>query len=264
MYAGKQWHPPGHWTKETRDAHQRSMDLLHSITDGANFMERIVGYHGLDRILIKGKSRRTYLIETRPHYETQYEDEMGIFDELTWRFSITAGARKKDVMTMNKYSVSLCIHPDGRHRLLPVGDQIAALALSLSNDTTTAMRIPLLAQFLVSSRDVLENVCQFSEDGVIYDEYHDGEYDDESDDEWMVEELELLEEPIMNIHQLYAQAYHLDVNEFETQDSIEDRAFERWSEELEDDALQGNTASPWHHNEERVWKLEERLLSGRK
>jgi len=261
MYAEKQWHPPGHWAKETRDAHQRSMDLLQSVTDGTNCMERIAGHHGLDRILIKGKSRRTYLIETRPHYDTQFDDEMGMFDELSWRFSITAGARKKDVLTMNKFSVSICIHPDARHRMLPVGDQIAALALSLSNDTTTAMRIPLLAQFIISPRRVLENVCQFSEEGVIFDDYHDDEYDD--DDEWMAEELELLETPMINIHEFYAQAYHLDVNEFETQDSVEDRAFERWSAALEDDTMQCKP-SPWHHSEERIWKLEEDLLNGRK
>ena len=262
MHAGNQWHPPGHWTKEMRDAHHRSMDLLHSITDESDCIERLEGPIGLDRILIKGNSRRTYLIETRPHYEVQFEDEMGMFDELTWRFSITAGARKKDVVTMNKYSVSLCIHPDGRHRLLPVGDQIAALTLSLSNDTTTAMRIPLLAQFLVSPRRMLESVCQFSEEGVIFDDYHDGEYDDE--DEWMAEELELTEMPILDIHEFYAQAYYLDVNEFETQESIEERAFERWSAEVEDDNLQRDNTAPWHHNEERVWKLEEQLLKGRK
>ena len=162
---------------------------------------------------------------------------------------------------MNKFCVSICIHPNTRHRMLPVGDQIAALALSLSNDTTTAMRIPLLAQFIVSPRRVLENVAQFSEEGVILDEYPDDEYDD--DDEWMAEELELSETPMIDIHEFYAQAYHLDVNLFETQDSVEDLAFERWSAALEDDTMQCNS-SPWHHSEERIWKLEEDLLNGRK
>lgn len=262
MSKATQWYPPGHWTKEIRAAHQRSMDLLQSITDESDSMERLVGNHGFDRILIKGKSRRTYLIETQPHYDTQFDAEMGMFEELSWRFFITAGARKTDVLSLNSFSVSLCIHPGGRHCLLPVGDQIAALALSLKNDSITAMRIPLLAQFLVSPRSALENVYQFSEEGVIFEDPHDVEFDE--DDEWMAEELELMEAPILEVHEYYAQAYHIDVNEFETHYIAEDSEFDRWSAELEDHAIQSNKTEPWHHNEEKVWSLEERLLSGRK
>ena len=55
-------------------------------------------------------------------------------------------------------------------RALPIGDQVAALALALQNDKTTAMRIPLLAQFIVSPREALRDVYQFSEEGVVMED----------------------------------------------------------------------------------------------
>ena len=85
--------------------------------------------------------------------------------EVHWRTSIDAGAWKQDITERTPFMVALCMHPTQRSLNLPIGDQIAALALALQNDKTTAMRIPLLAQFIVSPREALEGVYQFSEGG---------------------------------------------------------------------------------------------------
>jgi hypothetical protein len=50
---------------------------------------------------------------------------------------------------------------------MPVGDRLAALALSLRNDRRTAMSVPLLAQFLVCKREFLQEVIVFQEEGIM-------------------------------------------------------------------------------------------------
>ena len=125
---------------------------------------------GLPSVVVRGTSRRWYRVGLHAHYVEDYVDVNGEFrevKEVLWRTNIDAGAWKQDITERTPFAVALCMHPTQRSQNLPIGDQVAALALALQNDKTTAMRIPLLAQFIVSPREALEDVYQFSEDGVI-------------------------------------------------------------------------------------------------
>jgi hypothetical protein len=128
---------------------------------------------------------------------------------------------------------------------------MAALALSLSNDKTTAMRVPLLAQFIVSPRRALEDVYQFSEEGVIMEDHMfwlPDVHEDESEDEQQ-EELATFDEAFENL------LMHMEQEE--------SQALSRWFSATEDAVGEAERPAPWHHDEDRVWQMEDDLRKGR-
>ena len=152
---------------------QRSLELLGSIVEANEWAEYIVQKHRLITIRVKGRSNRWYLIEARLNNGS---DPRLRFDFRGWRTIVMGGARKRDIIHKNRYCVNLCLstHSTGK---LPFGDKIAALCLSLHNDLTTAMTIPLLAQFIVCPRDELEKIMVFQDEMVIYREMFGGPMD---------------------------------------------------------------------------------------
>ena len=256
------WNPPGHWPKAARDAHMKSMRFLDSIAEGSDAMTLALDQQGLPRVVIRGTSRRWYRVGLHAHYVEDYVEVEGQYREVKevhWRTSIDAGPWKQDIVERTPFMVSLCMHPTQRSRHLPIGDQIAALALALQNDKTTAMRIPLLAQSIVSPRHALENVYQFSEDGVIM---HDEVYDEDDETAYMYDEYEDLTEQLQE-DELWSLSELFSPEPFENEATqIEHRQLDNWMDQQELQATSGPT--PWHHDDNQVWQLEDNLRKGRR
>lgn len=253
------WTPPGHWLSASRDAYKRSMEFLQGIVTGSPHMELKENVQSLPKITVQGTSRRWYSINTRAHYIEDYIEVEGDYREVKevhWNISILGAAWKTDLDHETPFAVSLCINPRSESRGLPVGDQVAALALALRNDKTTAMRIPLLAQFIVSPRNALRGVYQFSEEGVVME-------DDvfmEPPDEFEIEDLD----EYADIPQDWPSVGVFEPFEFEHFASeIEDRQLDSWMEKQEERASR-SSRSPWHHDEDRIWEMEDNLRKGRR
>jgi hypothetical protein len=250
----KTWHPPGHWNTEQRAAHARSLAFLRTIVEQSDRMEFPYPDASIPNVLIQGMSRRWYCIEINIHYADEELGGFGSIEEVVWGLHVTAGVWKKDVVNESQHSVSICIGPRNEGKLLPVGDQIAALALSLQNDKTTAMRVPLLAQFIVSPRAALKDVYQFSEEGVIMD-----------DDMFIVDETDLYEdEDDTEIRREMREFSIL----FETLNDIqwheEQLALDRWFTDHDQNVRIEENNVPWHHDDQRIWELEDNLRKGRR
>jgi hypothetical protein len=246
------WVPPSHWSKSRRDAHARSLEFLETIVGGSTHMKFGRTRHGMPTVLIQGVSRRWYRIETGVYRQPEYLEGYGSVDEVSWNINVMAGAWKSDIINKTPHMVSLCIKPQRQN--LPIGDQIGALALSLRNDRSTAMRIPLLAQFLVSYRDALKEVHQFTEDGVMHEDF-DGGIGDIAD---IYEDYYLMpcDEPTPSAHEFWQDLFIQ--HEIEEEWSLDQMFLDHIEQSLTEKEV------PWHHNEERVWMLEADLLDGRR
>ena len=254
-----EWKPPGHWLAPTRKALARSFEFLQTIANGSPKMDLQVNQQSLPRVMVQGASRRWYRINTRAYCMEEYlevEGEYREVEEVHWNICISAGAWKKDLLEKTDYAVSLCINPRPESRALPIGDQVAALALALQNDKTTAMRIPLLAQFIVSPREALRDVYQFSEEGVVMeDEVYMEHYEEPEDEEY--DDLSYVFPDWPSVSAVEMQAFEQQASE------IENRQLDSWMDQQEQKAVDEGK-SPWHHDEERVWQLEDDLLKGRR
>ena len=258
-----EWHLPGHWSQEKRKAHGRSLEFLRGIVAQSEGMEWLDRKNRFPPVLVRGVSRRWYGIELTAVYNEEYLDGFGVVEEILWRINVTGGAWKDDVVKRKPHSVSICIGPKRNGKKLPIGDQVGALALSLRSDRTTAMRIPLLAQFIVSPRSALKEVYQFSEEGVIMEE---DVFMMEDYEEFPEEYNETEAEDIDNIAQAWASEMEEIMemaNSLREFDAAEREDFERWMEGLEGEISTDVEEQPWHHDETQVWKLEEDLLNGR-
>lgn len=258
----KTWNPPGHWANAARDAHLKSMRFLDSIVEGSVAMTLSLDRQGLPSVVVRGTSRRWYRVGLHAHYVEDYVDVNGEFrevKEVLWRTNVDAGAWKQDITERTPFAVALCMHPTQRSQNLPIGDQVAALALALQNDKTTAMRIPLLAQFIVSPREALEDVYQFSEDGVIM---HHEVYDEDDEAVYAFDEFEDLSEPLVNDEPWSLSDLFTTMSYEHEAARIEQRQLDEWMERQEHRATRGST--PWHHDDNQVWQLEDNLRKGRR
>lgn len=129
-------------------------------------------------ILLKGKSGRWYKVVTN-HRDSQLWP-LGSKD-----YQITVhGARwKRDLAELgNKFAAKLCLNPTTRgyeqdpvtgERIegeLPIGDRIATICLHLTNDIDLAMRIPLVAQFIIAPRDHLAKIDTFQDEYIVWND----------------------------------------------------------------------------------------------
>ena len=253
------WSPPGHWPKAQRKAYARSIEFLRSIANGSPHLHLRENRQTLPDVMIQGVSRRWYRVNTRAHYVEDFIDVNGEYrevKELHWRLMVEAAAWRSDLVNQTPFAVSLCMHPHHTSRHLPIGDQIAALALALRNDKITGMRIPLLAQFIVAPRAALNRVHQFTEQGVIME-------DDVEPEEMRVEdELEDDEDVWYDDHVWYEHGL-FDPETFEhVAAQIENQQLDDWMERQEREA--NEEAKPWHHDVEEVWQFEETLRRRRR
>ena len=254
------WVPPGHWPKAQRKAYARSVEFLRSIVNDSPQLTLRENMQSLQEVTVQGLSRRWYRVNTHAQYIQDFIDVNGEYREVReihWQLNVEAAAWKADLIHRTPFAVSLCMHPRHQSRSLPIGDQIAALALALRNDKVTAMRIPLLAQFIVSPRSALQRVYQFSEEGVVMeddigpeDAYPHLDYEEEDD------------HVLYDDHIWYEDGLFEPETHEHTATQIENMQLDDWMERQEREASEGRKS--WHHDDEEVWQLEEVLRRGRR
>lgn len=249
----ERWTCPPQWPQADRDAHERSMRLLDSVIGSNGGIVEEVNADGLPSLFIESAaSGRWYKLDTYAVVETYHDEGCGFYGEPRFEFNVVGGLDRLSVHHETDASAILCLHPGHEHHRLPVGDQVAALTLALVNDRATALRIPLLAQFLACDKAMLSEIFQFSVEGIIrYDEVYDSLMIDDSD----INE----QEP--------ADFYALDPGQLATMnrwggnmDEREGLTLDDWFERVDRTMLV--TGRPtWHHDQDKVWDVEERLLN---
>lgn len=253
------WKPPGHWPPSNREAYARSIEFLLGIVAGSSHMDLRQNEQSLPCITVQGTSRRWYEINTRAHYIEDYIEVDGEYREVKevhWKINVCGAAWKSDIVQHNPHAVSLCINPRSESRGLPIGDQVGALALALRNDKTTAMRIPLLAQFIVSPRKMLRHTYQFTEEGVVMEEEV---YPDEYD-LYEIDDFDAFEETVHD----WPGVCVIEPHEHEHLAlEIENRQLDSWIEHQEAKANE-EMEQPWHHDQSQIWQLEDNLRKGRR
>jgi hypothetical protein len=146
-----------------QDPEKRSIELLMDIANENQWIELRISLPNYISMTINGESRRWY------HTFAKLSDDNfdNPFDTEIWRIEVRGAANKSDLIRNNKFNADICINTNGHGNKMPIGDRLAALALSLRNDRRTAMSVPLLAQFLVCKREFLQEVIVFQEEGIM-------------------------------------------------------------------------------------------------
>ena len=119
-------------------------------------------------LLLKGDSGRTYRLSIRDM------DGTG----LNCSFTVEGARWRTDLLSPYKTGAavaSLCLQSTQHD--LPAGDRAVSLVLSLLRDRQTAMRIPLLGQFIAAHRTMLKNIGMFTDEGPMPDFEEPDEFD---------------------------------------------------------------------------------------
>ncbi len=254
------WSPPGHWNKERRAAHDRSIQFVRDIAHQSPHIHIDFPKAVIPGLFIRGVSRRWYKIDITIHEQEEWVRGVGFIDETVFRLHVSGAVYKKDLIEENLYETSICIHPHAEGQNLPVGDQIAALALSLRNDRVTSLRIPLLAQFIVTEREKLKEIYQFAEEGVMtvadldLSFVRDGSVDvqDPFEDVYGTE----CDEPTPSLFEIHEEW----LMEAELRDEI---AFDEWFKDKDHHCTIKESEVPWHHDQDKIWAVEDNLRKGK-
>jgi hypothetical protein len=179
---------------EISGPYHRSMQLLFDTVESNDSLEWDDNEYGKVEIFVKGMSRRWYKINAS-QIKSQNIDKP-IKDPKHWTSSwaiIVKGAAWKSDFNNNSMVVDLCIHTRRSGGQFPIGDSLVSLCLSLANDKTTALDIPLLAQFIICPRKRLSTIEIFQEEGIVTSEMLNQGQDifDEWEDEWEEEQEEI-------------------------------------------------------------------------
>lgn len=173
----------------------RSVDLLLSVAKDTPNVNIIMLTNETIKVRVQGESHRWYQIESQYHSS---ETDIFMAGPTEWSLSVTAGRWQNDVATENKYSVSLCLH--SKNQNLPIGDRIVSLVLALYNDIKTALKIPMLAQFIVCHRDMLKEIVIFQDTMIVTEDMIDGG-GEEFPGEW--DEMDNHEEEEMEMYESF-------------------------------------------------------------
>lgn len=138
----------------------RSIQLLRSVIEETENMTLLILTNNSVMVEVKGQSKRWYRVESNLtcHF-------FGDQDGMDWMTTVRGARRKGDLIDNHPYHVELCLHPNNQQ--LPVGDRLVSLILSLHNDLKTAMKIPLLAQFIVCPREELKDIMILQKDIIV-------------------------------------------------------------------------------------------------
>jgi len=179
---------------EISGPYYRSMQLLFDTVESNDSLEWDDEEYGKVEIFVKGMSRRWYKIKAvqiRP-----LNPNKPVIDPKHWTSSwaiIVKGAAWRSDFNNNSMVVDLCIHTRRSGGRFPIGDSLVSLCLSLANDKTTAMDIPLLAQFIICPRKRLSTIEIFQEEGIVTsDMLNQGEDPfGEWEDDWEIEQEDM-------------------------------------------------------------------------
>ena len=177
----------------TLDPYFRSMQLLHNTVTGSDSLQWDDGEYGKVEIFVRGMSRRWYKINAHQLTPDVIGEKKKPHWTCSWVINVRGAAWRSDFNNNKSLVVSLCIHTNKTGARLPIGDSLVSLCLSLVNDKTTALNIPLLAQFIVCPRKRLSTIEIFQDEGVITSDMLEGGEDifGDWDEDWEEEEEDL-------------------------------------------------------------------------
>jgi len=150
----------------------RSLEMLQSVANGTQNVQIFMLTNESIKVRVQGESHRWYQIES--NFQGGLSLEL-LGAEHQWSVAVTAGRWQNDVISKNQYSVSLCIHSQDQN--LPIGDRIVSLVLALYNDIKTALQIPMLAQFLICTREMLKGIVIFQDTMIVTQDMMDEDWD---------------------------------------------------------------------------------------
>jgi hypothetical protein len=163
------------------------MRLLAGVIDGNERIEALPIHapRGGALLIVKGTSGRLYRIAVT--------DATGTAEDVS--IVVSGATRRTDIVGRGGVDgrpvANLCLHTEADH--LPLGDRVVALAMSLADDRETAMRIPLVAQFIAASREMLVDIGLFTDHGPMpADPFMEPPFDlfeEEPEDAWEDEAL---------------------------------------------------------------------------
>ena len=159
----------------------RSIEMLQSVAKDTPAVEIITLTHESIKVRLQGESHRWYCIESN----FQGINEYSIPHHPEWSIAVKAGRWQNDVINESEYSVNLCLH--SKNQSLPIGDRIVSLVLALFNDIKTALKIPMLAQFIVCKRPMLKDIVIFQDTMIVTQDMVEGEWD--YPEEWDEDEM---------------------------------------------------------------------------
>ena len=173
----------------------RSLDMLQSVAKGTPNVQVFMLTNECIRVRVQGESHRWYQIDSN-FQGMSVEFFEASPSQSQWSVAVTAGRWQNDVISENQYSVSLCLH--SQNEKLPIGDRIVSLVLALYNDIKTALQIPMLAQFLICTREMLKGIVIFQDTMIVTQDMMDeddwefpGPQDDEDIDMNENEEMDM-------------------------------------------------------------------------
>ena len=161
----------------------KSLKMLSSIVENTSNMT-LMAYRTCSEnvifslmILLKGKSGRWYKVLTN-------DAESQLFSiNQDYVISVHGARWKKDLAKPgSKFAAKLCLNPTTRgyeqdpvtgERIegeLPIGDRIATICLHLTNDIDLALRIPLVAQFIITPREQLARIDTFQDEYIVWND----------------------------------------------------------------------------------------------
>jgi hypothetical protein len=152
---------------ERLDPYYRSMQLLRNTVNGSDSLQWDDAEYGKVEIFARGMSRRWYRINAHQLAVDITNEKIMPHWTSSWVICVRGAAWRSDFANEISFTVSICIHTNKSGSRLPIGDSLVSLCLSLVNDKTTAMNIPLLAQFIVCPRTRLSAIEIFQEEGIV-------------------------------------------------------------------------------------------------
>jgi len=159
----------------------RSVEMLQSVASDTSGVEIIMLTNESIKVRVQGESHRWYQIDSNFQGMNMNLFEPSQPQQPQWSVSLAAGRWQNDVIDENQYSVSLCLHP--KDQSLPIGDRIVSLVLALFNDIKTALQIPMLAQFIICTREMLKEIAIFQDTMIVTREMMD-------EDDWSYEQMQ--------------------------------------------------------------------------
>ena len=203
----------------------RSIEMLQSVAKDTPAVEMVTLTHESIKVRLQGESHRWYCIESN----FQGINEYSIPHHPEWSIAVKAGRWQNDVINESEYSVNLCLH--SKNQSLPIGDRIVSLVLALFNDIKTALKIPMLAQFIVCKRPMLKDIVIFQDTIIVTQDMVEGEWD--YPEEWDDEEMEDADEEMHeSADEMYAlqQAWEEEMRDLELAQQEQEEAEEKRQE----------------------------------
>jgi len=203
----------------------RSIEMLQSVAKDTPAVEMVTLTHESIKVRLQGESHRWYCIESN----FQGINEYSIPHHPEWSIAVKAGRWQNDVINESEYSVNLCLH--SKNQSLPIGDRIVSLVLALFNDIKTALKIPMLAQFIVCKRPMLKDIVIFQDTMIVTQDMVEDEWD--YPEEWDDEEMEDADEEMHeSADEMYAlqQAWEEEMRDLELAQQEQEEAEEKRQE----------------------------------